>query len=224
MNVQNEVRKSNITTGKMFLHRATGKALASAAGFLQQHREFLLTGEFASVTAPILEKIDAKELMPTPGLQAIRQAVMDHLLFLSVKEHSEKIETIQASVAEVSDVETVEEKDNNPWTVRILNADGNVCTRMTSKGKVEELIKSFPRASAADRWSVLRLLGESVGCVAEMTNHRIPNLKTTMLRDDAVAEYFKKGPSCSCHVKSTSGSALSFRPKVHETRATFSHG
>lgn len=76
-------------TPKMFLARSTGKV--SAAAFLAQYREYLLTGKLAELTMPILQKLDKGEVMPTPALNEIRSIVAAHEAELIAEVNNKKV-------------------------------------------------------------------------------------------------------------------------------------
>lgn len=196
---------------KGFLHKTSTKAAVSASAFLQQHRNWLLTGEIADLAKPILFRLDCGTVMPTPALQEIAVACMGHLMAvaaLQIEQSAEKSEEIKSSKA---------------WSVSVFDQSGKIAVRMLETGETEELSKNFDLASAADRWADLRLFEGAAGWYAVIT-HSSLKVETVVQRDDAMARILKKPRSPVMHQPKQGTRALSFRPKVSEDRPRFSHG
>lgn len=197
---------------KGFLHKTTTKAANSAAAFLSQYREYLVTGELAPITSPIIHKLDTGALLPTPALREISHAVMMHIIE-SDKQKMEK--AIEAAVEEP--------KQPKHWIARICDAQGNICTRVNSDGEEEELVKEFDMGQDADRWVDLRLFD---GCPDwyGTVDHTMAPIQNIILRADAIARILKvkKGPAIQQKGMSTRN--LGFGVKVKESRASFSRG
>ena len=134
-------------TPKMFLHRASTTKL-SAEGFLNQHKEFLLTGDLAELAAPVLIKVENKSLYPTPALDVIRGIVLSHLL----AEQVWKDERAQERKGERESKATPKN-----WLASIYTKDGEIATRINAKGEVEDLQEGFHTSSQADGWVDRRL-------------------------------------------------------------------
>lgn len=210
-------KKERVMTPKGFLHKSTTKAAASAAAFLAQHRAWLLTGELAKVTQPILAKVDSGEIMPTPALPLIQKAVMDHM-------HEES--RIKGEAAMKRAEEGPEPKN---WTATILDSKGNVCTRVNSEGKIEELVKGFEKAQDADRWCDRRLVEGAPDWYGVVTHATMQNgqgepLSNVILRSDALARVLATGKGPVMKQTSKGGGALSFRPKAKGDHFHFSKG
>src|ERR1019366_8895727 len=82
-------------TSKGFLFKSTTKAANSALGFIASHRHWLETGEACEAASPILRLIDEGTLMPTPGLEQLRCAVLSHMLLASANKAEAAIEEAQ---------------------------------------------------------------------------------------------------------------------------------
>jgi hypothetical protein len=212
-------KKERVMTPKGFLHKTTTKAAASASAFLSQYREWLSTGEVAIVTAPILAKLDAKELMPTPALSEIINAVYTHMVVSEIRKGEEAMARREAGP----------QSTPKNWIVTVYDSRGNIATRVNAKGETEELTKSFDKGQDADRWADRRLVEGEPDCIAVVQHATILNrhgepLSQTILRGDAMARTFaaSKGPV----MRKTGGttSSLSFRPKAHNDVSKFSHG
>lgn len=205
-----EEKKTRNMTERGFLHKAGGKVSADA--FLAQHRAWLETGERAMVTTPILRMLDEKEVMPTPALEQIRAAVLNHMVAKAVSKAEDQILNPKPGA-----------KPKN-WTSTIFDAKGEIQTRINEKGEKEDLIKGFDLSSDADRWADRRLVEGASDWYAEVTHAMMP-ITTVIRRDDAMSRIFKiaKGPSMKAQPKGGSG-RLSFGVKVKEDRARFSSG
>ena len=138
--------KERQMTPKGFLHKTTTKAAASASAFLTAHRSFLETGELAPLTSPILRKLDDRELMPTPALEAIKAVVLGHILAKETHKAEERLAG--------GDMGGRTPKN---WLATIYNKDGNICTRLKEDGKEVALQQEFDAPQEADRWTDRRL-------------------------------------------------------------------
>jgi hypothetical protein len=207
-------KKIRNMTAKGFLHKASGKHSASA--FLEQHREWLLTGDLANVTAPILLSLDNREIMPTPALEAIKGVVLGHMLAKETATFTEALLNPKTG-------------SKKPWQATIFDAAGNIQTRVKENGEIEELQKTFDTCSLADGWTDRRLFEGACdwfGVVAHttlVTKDGDP-FAQTILRDDAMARIFKHKPGSVCKVKSQTTPRLGFGVKASQDRAVFSKG
>lgn len=196
-------------TPKGFLHKTTTKAANSAAAFLAQYREYLTTGELASVTSPILRKLDDKELLPTPALKMVAVAVMGHIIATDKAKAEEAIERATAPAA------------TKTWVAVIKDSGGNVCTKLNSDGEEEDLLKSFEHPQEADRWVDRRLFDGASDWYGE-----VEGLGTlvTVSRADAIARILKQPKGPAIHQRGTSTKTLGFGVKAKQDRASFSRG
>src|SRR5579864_9472553 len=99
---------------KGFLHKCTTKAANSAIAFLAAHRTFLETGELAIKTSPLLAKLDAGELLPTPCLKEIQYAVMTHIIESDQNKLDAKVQAAQEGSPKTT---------RKPWLATIYNAE-----------------------------------------------------------------------------------------------------
>ena len=207
-------------TPKMFLFKSGTKAANSALAFLQTHRDFLVTGELASVTSPILAKIDAGQTMPTPGLEEIRAAVLSHHLLVECQKAEAKL---LASNDPSSHGET-SSRTSKTWEVTCYDSRGNICTRVNTKGETVDISESFPLQQRASEWADRRLVHNCASdCFATIT-HIPSGLEAVIMRGNAMARLFK-APTPGVFKKLGKGDGkLSFGVKAHQSRATFSHG
>lgn len=207
-----EQKKERKMTPKGFLHKTTTKAAASAIAFLAQYRAYLTTGELASATSPIIAKLDAGELLPTPALQEIQYAVMTHI----IQADAQKME---ASHSQGGGGGT-----KKPWRATVYDASGVIMSRTKESGEEEELVKGFDLSSDADRWCDRRLFEGTHGWYAIVEHTVIPNVASRIERGDAMARILKqpKGPTVAVRGKSTK--TLGFGVKAKESRASFSRG
>lgn len=212
-------KKERNMTAKGFLHKAGTKAAASAAAFLSQHRAWLETGTLASLTSPILRKLDDRELMPTPALEAIKSVVLGHMIASEIRKGEE-------AMAKAQEGSTKAPKN---WIATIYNAKGEVCTRTNAKGEVEDLEESFDLSQEADRWTDRRLFEGApdwYGIVAHVSlkNKEGDPLSTVIMRNDAIARIMKAPKGAVMRKTGGSTSKLSFGVKAKNDVSKFSHG
>lgn len=188
---------------KGFLNKCNSKAAASAAGFLKAYREYLLTGEVSESTAPIVRKMDAGELLPTPALSEIRQAVMNHIMAETIARAEKQIEN--AGKQAVS---------------KGFEATVYVAGEVYVDEKGVEWRKSFNKPQEAQRWADRRLfeLPNSVAEVLHNGNHweDIP-------REDAIARMLKR-PGVPVMKRKPRSGPLSWGMKIREGKTSFSRG
>lgn len=217
--IKQENKKPRVMSIKGFLHKSTTKAANSASGFISQYREFLTTGSLAEVTTPILVKLDAGELMPTPALQEIRNVALQHMLQLDV----------QKAVAEITSTEEIKEPGTSKnYLAHIYDANGNTCVRVNAKGEEEYLIKGFDDGERAKEWVDRRLFEGASDWYGEFTHQKITlkgNPWTVRIeRSDAIARILKAKKKPVIRQPKTTTSKLSFGVKAVQSRASFSRG
>lgn len=195
-------------TEKGFLHKASGKAAVSAGAFLAQHREWLETGTLASLTAPILARLDAGEIMPTPALGEIRQAVISHMIAREI---------VKGQRA----VEHTAKEPSKPYLAKVYDAAGNVCTRVGEDGEAKDLVQGFDLSQRAHDWCNRRLDEQEPGAYALITWQG-----TTMRieRDDAIYRLHgahRAGPAMK---RKPTSAALGWKMKAQGDHFHFSRG
>jgi hypothetical protein len=207
-------------TPKFFLAKTKTKAAASAAGFLAAHREFLSSGALAEKTVLVLNKLDSKEIMPTPALAEITDIVFRHLLSCETKKAKEDLENAKISAPK-----------RDGWTATILDSRGNVCTRINEEGEEVDLEKGFAMSSDADGWVDRRLTeGNAASDWYGVIRHNTLRTKegkpfeSIILRADALARILKKGKTPICKVKPQTTNRLSFGVKAQQDHCSFSKG
>jgi hypothetical protein len=217
---------------KMLLHRANTSK--SAIGFFQSYRDYMLTGELKDQLSPIVSQVDAGQAMPSMVLPKVADLILAHIVLQSAKpkpssaKASKTVEPAKDGVSVASDESEACSPNSGPaiakdWIVKIVDSLGEVQTRVNAKGKIEELDKSFERASDADNWAVRRLLEQSSDCHAEMT-HSIMPISTLMTRQDALAIALKSKRGPSYHQKKMTTNRLGFQMTCKQDHARFSHG
>jgi hypothetical protein len=205
----------------------------SALGFLSAHKEWMLSGELTSALQPILARIDDGSLMPTPALGEIQQAVIDHIGMVAraklIKSNEKQIKRIEKELASQAEATVVDdggegEPDTKVWTFTIYDSNDEIMCRTKENGEIEELIRSFSRVSIGDRWADRALFAGASDWYGVCT-HSVMNVRTIILRQDAIARVMHPGHSNTVMSKGNAKNAtLSFRPKVKESRSVFSHG
>jgi hypothetical protein len=199
-------------TTKRFLKLASGKV--SAQAFLTAHRTFLTTGELAPLASPILIKVDAGELLPTPALESISQVVLSHFMAQEIRKAEEKIAASQER----------EESSVKNWMVTIFDSRGNIQTRVNDKGETVELQETFELASMADRWADRRLFLDCTSDCHAVVEHTSLPVRTIVERQDAMARILKPSKGPVSKKMGTRDGKLSFGVKAKQDRASFSHG
>ena len=207
--VDSNDKKPRKLTPQGFMKKAA--TTSGAIGFLAQYREYMTTGELASLLSPIVAKIDAKELLPTPGVREIANAVMTHIM----AQATAKVEAAADSNARTG--------SSKPWCATVYMPDGTIATRINAQGEEEDLIKAFDKNADAMRWADRRLTEASDACYCEI-DHPASGGIEVIHRQDALARAFrtKKGPTCQ--VKGLSTKTLGFTPHCKQSRASFSRG
>jgi len=206
-------------TNKMFLHRASGKAAISASAFLEQHREFLQSGELELFTTPILLKVDSRELMPTPALEEIKSVVLAHHLAEQIRIEQEKMEKAGEPT-----------KSSKSYVATIYNSKtGEVVQEKNDKGKIVDLKESFDDGTRAEGWTDRRLFDGAphwFGVVESTKLFRQDGtaFAATILRDDSIARILRKPKAPVMKAQKKAGGRLSFGVKAKESRASFSRG
>lgn len=198
-----------ILSAKSFLRKTNTKAAHSALAFINQYREWLVTGELAQATTPIIKKLDDNELLPTPALREIQVIVLSHIL--------------AKDAAKLEEIHNPKVNKENCWISTIYNSDGEIQCRVKTNGDTEELIKKFDLSSDADRWSDLRLFDSTADCYAEIVHNKL-KVKTIIMRDDSISRILKKKKSAVSKINPTSTKFLKFGTKCKEDKAVFSRG
>lgn len=201
-------KKPRMMTAKGLLHKAT--TAKSATGFLVAHREYMTTGLLAPLLSPIIAKVDEGKLLPTPAVQAISKVVMDHIILSDKLKAEDAIENAGKPGTQ------------KPYLGTILDPEGNICTKITSKGEEEDLVKGFDMPQDCMRWIDRRLFEGDPTWHGQM-EHAHSSVVEYIDRLDAIARVLKqpRGPAISQRGKSTK--TLGFGTKVKESRNIYSN-
>jgi hypothetical protein len=204
-------------TAKSLIRKAL--AAKSATAFFAAYREFLLTGELTDITSPILAKIDANELLPTPGLKQITDAVFQHIL-------AKDLEKAKCSLTKVAKVR--ESKEQKPFVASIRNDDGEVMVHVTEDGEEKELIASFNFPQDAERWVDRKLFAGAPDWHGEILWTKCPDKLeplTVIDRVESMSRTLVSGRSTPIlHKTKKTTSRLGFGVKVSNHVSRFSHG
>lgn len=210
-----ETKKIRVMSVRGFLHKASGRVSADA--FLKTHREFLLSGDLAQVTSPIIARLDAGEILPTPGLIEVQSAVLSHMI------------AIESAKAEDAILNPKEKAPSKNWIVTIFDAEGNICTRLNEEGKEVELKMGFDLGQRASEWADRRLFAGASDWYATVTHTSMVTkegepISSIIMRQDAIARILKspKGPAMKSQAKA--GGTLGNKMKVSNFVAIFSKG
>lgn len=196
-----------VMTAKGFLTKANGKV--SAAAFLQEHRSWLMTGTRRLLTEPILVRLDNRELFPTPALQEIKVAVMNHMIATDILAG-------QSKMSEASQPDTVKA------CVATIYAGANpvmVTTKVKTKEGEEKLVSKpmsmgFDSYYKAEEWASRRLYDGGPDWVAKLQDNILGKVKE-LNRDQAFAMLVPIKHNPVMKIASSKGSKrLSGKPKV----------
>lgn len=196
-------------TERGFLAKSS-KIKVSASAFIAAHREYLESGTLGSLTTPILVKFDKGDILPTPALTEIRQAVMEHMIAVQITKSEAKI--LAASTT----------KSSKPFTATILDAQGKIVTYVNSEGDTKDMIANFDNDMQAQDWCDRRLFDGAPDWYGKIVDNR-SQYQRTIDRNGSVARTLrsKRGPTMK-----TSGSKsapLRMSGKVHVKGGSSTH-
>lgn len=196
---------------KGFLSKTnSNKAATSTTAFLKAHQEYLLTGEVAYATAPIVEGFIAGTIPATPALIQIKQVVFDHIRLVDEQKAQESLEREST-------------RSDKPFQAVVRDAaTGEVCTRVKDDGSVEKLQKYFDKPQDAERWVDRRLFDGAPSWYA--TVYHFTQEWDIIERGDSIARILKRPRGAVTKTNSYGSSTLGFGVKVREKAVKFSHG
>lgn len=230
-------KKARNLTSKGLLHRA--KIAKSALGFFQQYREYLVSGELAPITSPIVAAVDSGDVLPTPALNEVINLVFAHNLAKDVKQAEDKMARNMAeSQTEKAYVATIYDEHGQIATriiqdgekQLIVDNEGEVIgARAKKAGKVENLTKGFENHERAIEWAYRRLFEGASGWTAQIVSTRLftksgAPFTTVVDRDEAIRKLFPRGKTPIMHKRKETTNKLSFGVKARNDVAKFSYG
>jgi hypothetical protein len=209
---QNDTKKIRLISPKGLLHKAN--IAKSALGFLAANQEYMRTGELSSVLTPILDQVDAGDILPTPALSLIAEATINHITAVE-----------QRKLLEAKERGFAPQKSSANWVATIYDSKDQVATRIKENGETEELMKGFDKAGDADRWMDRHLSSSEVesGSYGKIA-HSHSSVVSLVNRDDALMRFFKAGKSPIMKVQGKSSGSLTNKMRVKADRSTFSAG
>lgn len=208
-----EIKKTREMTPRMFLNLAIKNTKYSSDGFIAAYRSFLETGELAAQVSPILAKIDSKEVLPTPGLEAIKNIVFSHVL----SKLEDTIKPIKSDRIEKAYIAT------------IFTSEGTVATTLDENKEEKELSSSFEHSQEAERWCQRKLYEGAPDWHGEITWTKIHTrsgipMVTRVERASAIYALTPRKRSPFMHYNKAGSGPLGPQMKVGQTHANFSHG
>ena len=242
----NDEKKTRPMTVKRFINaKLSGRTTAD--GFISAHLEFLRNHTFLN---PILEAYESKELLPTPTLQALQQALFTHMVEsdalkakLATQEKAKKAQESSTKVIRKGGKEVKSTIPNGEYTVtlmckvydRSMNATIQVGT--VEKKKFREVKKNghkvlepytevTPAVWAADtfndasRLADRRLVGREDAVYAIVVNTQGKPIETIINRDDALARVMKQPKGPASRTRGKSTKTLGFGVKAKNDRST----
>lgn len=193
-------------TPKGFFKKLNSKAAASALGFIAAHREYLLNGDLAELTKPILDRLDSGELFPTPAISKLKQVVASHIINMEKAKADKAIERASR----------VSNRIAKAFEAVILDNAGRIV--LDDEGK--DLHKTFDKPQDAERW-VDRRLFDNPNTYGEVLHNGAP--WETIQRDDSIARLLKR-PKTPFMKKSPTPGKLSGQIKIRAKNQSFSRG
>jgi hypothetical protein len=233
-----------MTPKKFIKAKLSGKS--TAEGFIAAHQDFIKGYQFLS---PIVEAYDRKEILPTPTLQLMQSALLEHTIANEVrlalsraklKKPRNVLETSKPYVISIfvknDDNEIVLGTYDKVLGYKIIKEEGGKIETVETEEEtagfqiVETLIEEEEMVYSADLYQEAegladrRLVKFEHSIYAEIVNNQGAMIKTIVHRRDAIARVYakKKGPSCRNTSKSTS--KLGFGIKASQDTASFSRG
>lgn len=204
-------KKERAMTPKWFLSKVSTKAANNATAFIAAHRAWLETGELASLASPILRKLDEKEVLPTPALDAIFQVAFDH------------VQEAEKNKGEAALARANEPKVQKAYVAAIYDAKGNIVTYINDDGEEKEMIQSFDMSQDGERWCDRRLFDGAPDWHGEVVSTKgLPPIH--VLREDSIARILKKPKGPAVHTKGVSTKSLGFGVKAKGDHFHFSKG
>lgn len=197
---------------KMLLHRANTSK--SAMGFIQQYREYMVSGELADLLSPIVARVDAGSLMPTPAKDEIARATLEHIVACDLVKLEESRDKLMKGETHSS---------TKRWQASVVDANDVIQTYINEDGEVKDLIKSGDDVSTLDRW-LDRKLFEGSSEWHGIIEHSVMQVRTIVERSDAIARILRQPKSAVSRQQSKSAGRLSFGMTCKQDHSHFSHG
>ena len=175
-----------------------GGAKVSALSFIAAHREWLEAGSLGEMTAPVLARLDAGEIFPTPALRELQQIALDHHLTRQISAGKAKAERAGKGGTPAK-----------PYLAKVFSAGGEVA--VDSEG--EEISESHESAFKAHGWVNRRLDQGSPGWWGEVVDTRT-GIAERVDRDQALAALYRDRPGAGAVTKRTATGSGSMRPQM----------
>jgi len=200
-------------TARGFLAKAN--SAKSAQAFFEAHKEYILTGEIAPLTAPIFGAFEKGAMLPTVALLTMKQAVVAHIMLAATTAAKEAAAKPPKAPA----------KSGLPYRVEVLDAEGDIV--MGDNGDI--LLNFFEKWQDAERWLDRKLFDAGPACHGEITHTYHVNgdrrIKVhPIMRDDSIARVLHKGPQGAFKSLKFGGSKLGFGVKAKNDVSKFSRG
>lgn len=241
-----EGKKTRAMNVKRFVRGPTKTSKQTTEGFLSAHMEWLRSHSFLD---PILDAYEASIIPPTPTLQAIQSALLDHMLLQQSREELEKLEaaeeqgqpepyTITLMVKtldpifflEKVEVGTVEEvvayrilTDNGPkWVETQEETDGYHV--MEKKVEVGPAVWGAGTFGAAMNLADRKLYAREDSVHAIIQNTQGVAISTQVNRQDAIARILRQPKGAVSRGGTKSTKSLKWQGRAKQDRASFSRG
>jgi len=200
-------------TPRGFLAKAN--SAKSAQAFFEAHKEYILTGEIAPLVAPLLAAVKRGDMFPTVALNAIKQAVVAHIMLAATTK-------AKAAVAKPAKAPA---KSNLAYRVEVLDKNDDIA--LGDNG--DPLITFCDKWQDAERWLDRKLFAAAPSDHGEITHRYVVNGESKnkihfVTREDAMARILHKGPMGAFKSLKYGGSKLGFGVKAKNDVSKFSKG
>lgn len=200
------------TTIKGFVSKAT-KGNVSASAYLAANREFLTTGKVGEIAAPVMARLAAGQVYPTPALQELCKLLMGAAISADIARGEASIERAERG-----------EGTTKPYTATVYDDRGAVAVRVTDEGDEKPMTQNFDAINRADEWCERRLVNDGgPGWTAQVRDNRTGKV-TEVQRDLAFGRVLKSTGGTVSTGGGGGNGRHAWGMKVSETRPKFSHG
>lgn len=228
-----------MTPKKFIKAKLSGKA--TAEGFIKAHQDFIRGYQFLE---PIVDAYERKEILPTPTLQLMQSALLEHHIANELRKAKIKKKPF-SQISKAYTISIFVKGEDNEIVLgtydkvigyKIIKEEGGKIETVESEEEtdgfqiVETLIEEEDMVYYADLYQEAegladrRLTKFEHSVYAEIVNNEGTSIKTIIMRRDAIARVFAKKKGPACRQTSKTSSSLKFGVKASQDTASFSHG
>lgn len=195
----------------------SNKAKASAMGFLAAHKEYLLTGEPAEITSPIVAEYDNGKITASEALEVIKRVVWDHIQATTEEKIKKSIEKNKNRVSTPS----------KAFHVKVVDAQGNLQYKKNEDGEWKPIEAWFDMPQDAERFAIRRLVEGAVDWFGVIDhNSRLNGMVnwSTIDRDEAYYKSFKAGAKPVIKRTGQAAGRIGNNMRIKNDKSYFSQG